>query len=323
MMSSTTATPSASPARSPLSRSSPCRRAEIAERLVAKECLRRAFISIGVPWWESPVPPDTHGEFGRTNEWTDNADRRTAIDDWLRTSPEVAEIAAAVARGPGCPAAADLEQFARSLLFTRIVAASGNQELSGDGLAERLAEGAVLPMYGMPSRSRFLFHELGRDFVRDIDRDLDLAITEFAPGSERTKDKRIHQPIGFTAPYLNRNGRWEPASNNPLPDRRWMQRCEQCHFTRTSDTEPAAPVCPECGCAGYNATSPAVPRVPVRCTARVPHEPRPRSRREGRGRGHGVRRCELGRVGSEPVHCNRGHEYRPGVFDFRSRLPGK
>ena len=61
--------------------------------------------------------------------------------------------------------------------------------------------------------------------VRDIDRDLDLAITEFAPGSERTKDKRIHQPIGFTAPYLYRNGRWEPASNDPLPDRRWMERC--------------------------------------------------------------------------------------------------
>ena len=75
-------------------------RAEIAERLVAKECLRRAFIAIGVHWWESPIPPDSHGEFGLTVAWTGDADRRAAIDDWLRTSPELHDIAAALRSGP-------------------------------------------------------------------------------------------------------------------------------------------------------------------------------------------------------------------------------
>jgi len=224
-------------------------RAEIAERLVAKECLRRAFVTAGVTWWESPIPPDSHGEFGLTAAWLDDPDRQEAIKDWLRTSPDVTHIAAALASGPGCPPAADLEQFARAHLYDRVLHASMNPELSGDGLAERLAEGAVLPMYGMPSRSRLLYHQLRAESASEIDRDLDLAITEFAPGSERTKDKRIHQPIGFTAPYLSRHGRWEPASDNPLPGRRWMERCERCHFTRTSDAEPADSVCPECGCA--------------------------------------------------------------------------
>src|SRR5262249_55419825 len=111
--------------------------------------------------------------------------------------------------------------------------------------------GAVLPMFGMPSRSRLLFHQLRStsDAAGQIDRDLDLAITEFAPGSERTKDKRIYLPIGFTAPYLYRNGRWEPVAGDPLAGRRWMQRCEQCHFTKTSDDEPNDAVCPQCGCA--------------------------------------------------------------------------
>lgn len=224
-------------------------RAEIAERLVAKECLRRAFLAAGVTWWESPTPPDTHGEFGTTVQWVGDPTRRQAIRAWLETSPEVAAIATAVANGAGCPPAGDLEAFARTDLFDKVAVAALNQELTGDGLAERLSEGAVLPMYGMPSRSRYLFHQLRGDTPSVIDRDLDLAITEFAPGAERTKDKRIHQPIGFSAPYLYRNGRWAPSDPDPLAGRRWMERCERCHFTRTSDVQPANAFCPECGCA--------------------------------------------------------------------------
>jgi hypothetical protein len=223
-------------------------RAEIAERLVAKEALRRGFRAAGIQWSESPVPPDSHGELGLTASWLTDPNRQAAIRDWLSASPEVADIASAIAKGPGCPPAAELESFARTRLFTRIVDAAQNLELSGDGLAERLAEGAVLPMYGMPSRSRLLFHQLRGESARQIDRDLDLAITEFAPGAERTKDKRIYQPIGFTAPYLPRNGRWEASSEDPLGQRRWMERCEECHFTSTSDAEPADDVCPQCGC---------------------------------------------------------------------------
>ena len=144
--------------------------------------------------------------------------------------------------------AADLEAYAREQLHDDISQAATNPELTGDGLAERLAEGAILPMYGMPSRSRLLFHQLRGNTSSEIDRDLDLAITEFAPGSERTKDKRIHVPIGFTAPYLYRRGRWEPSEPHPLAGRRWMQRCERCHFTRTTDDEPGNDTCPECGC---------------------------------------------------------------------------
>jgi DEAD/DEAH box helicase domain-containing protein len=223
-------------------------RIEIAERLVAKECLRRAFLAGGVQWWESSVPPDTHGEFGLAADWVSDISRQETIRGWLQSSPEVAEIAAAIATGPGTPTPSDLESFARTQLHSRVGAAAVNAELTGSGLAERLAEGAVLPMYGMPSRSRLLFHQLGGDAPSTIDRDLDLAVTEFAPGSERTKDKRIQRSIGFTAPYLYRNGRWEPTASDPLAGRRWMERCERCHYTSTSDDEPADTACPECGC---------------------------------------------------------------------------
>ena len=224
-------------------------RPEIARRLAAKECLRQAFLDSDVTCWETPRPPDSHGEFGLTATWNEEVGRREAIRKWLTQADAVVDVTSAIAMGPGSPSAPYLEAYVRSQLYEEICQAALNSELTGEGLAEVLAEGAILPMYGMPSRSRKLFHQFRGREVNHIDRDLDLAITEFAPGSERTKDKRIHRSIGFTSPYLYRNGRWEPSDLEPLPGRRWMQRCERCHFTITTDDEPQDDNCPQCDCA--------------------------------------------------------------------------
>lgn len=224
-------------------------RREIAERLMAKECLREAFRAAGVRWWESPVPPDSHGEFGLLINWVADPGRQATVRTWLAEAAEVRQIASALAAGTNnLVRTDDLVDFARHRLVDLIDEAAGNVELTGDGLGERLAEAAILPMFGMPSRVRELFHQLRGDRAYTIDRDLDLAVTEFAPGSQRTKDKRILESIGFTAPLLYRNGRWSPTEADPLPGLRWMSRCERCHFTRTADLEPADTTCPECGC---------------------------------------------------------------------------
>jgi DEAD/DEAH box helicase domain-containing protein len=226
-------------------------RPEIAERLIAKEALRRAFRGAGVHWSESPKPPDTHGEFGLVSNWLNDATRRENVRRWLQTSEEITQIASSLSHSPVPsidPAA--LESFARERLYDEIERAASNAELTGEGLAERLAEAAVLPMFGMPSRSRLLYHRLSGENAHTIDRDLDLAVTEFAPGSQRTKDKRIYRCIGFTAPLLYRAGRWSPASSDPLPGRRWMARCEWCHFTLTFENRPPDTNCRQCGRGG-------------------------------------------------------------------------
>ena len=85
-------------------------------------------------------------------------------------------------------------------------------------------------MYGMPSRVRLLYHGFrGQREALSIDRDLDLAITEFAPGSQKTKDKRVYTAIGFTGPLLP-DPAWHPATDNPFPRRMWMARCDQCQL---------------------------------------------------------------------------------------------
>lgn len=221
-------------------------RVEIARRLVAKACLAEAFRAAGVRWWNSPTPPDSHGEFGTVQDWRDTDGRRRAVQEWLSTAPEVPSIVDAILAGTARLAAAKLVEYVRNDLFEDIEKCANSAELFGAGLAERLAEGAILPMYGMPSRVRLLYHSLRRREALSIDRDLDLAITEFAPGSQKTKDKRVYTSIGFTAPLLF-DLKWHPASDNPFPRRMWMARCDQCHYVNTYSVAPEMPGCPDCG----------------------------------------------------------------------------
>jgi DEAD/DEAH box helicase domain-containing protein len=221
---------------------------EIARRLLAKEFLRRAFINADVRWWDSPTPPDTHGEFGTLKHWQDKESRRESVRQWLLNSPEVLHVVNNLLIGVKDIDPVDFENYARHDLFDKIQECANNKELTGKGLAERLAEGGVLPMFGMPSRVRDLYHHnpSGKG-IATIDRDLDLAVSEFAPGAEKTKDKRIYTSIGFTAPLLpDKNNGYAPADSDPLSQRRWMLRCQRCQHTDTSDNKFESKTCPKC-----------------------------------------------------------------------------
>ena len=221
-------------------------RAEIARRLVAKACLFEAFRDAGVRWWDSPTPPDSHGEFGTVVGWVNTADRRQAVEAWLSSSPQVPQIVDAILAGTEGVSSDELIMYVCQGLFADLETCANSVELAGDGLAEKLAEGAVLPMYGMPSRVRLLYHGFRGREALSIDRDLDLAITEFAPGSQKTKDKRVFTAIGFTCPLLP-DPTWHPVADDPFPRRMWMARCDLCHFVNTFNAEPAMAGCPDCG----------------------------------------------------------------------------
>jgi DEAD/DEAH box helicase domain-containing protein len=223
-------------------------RVEIVRRLIAKEALRRAFRAAGVRWWQSPIPPDSHGEFGQAAAYQTV---RATVEQWLTTSPDVPQLVKAMVSGVGGIDENALVTFVRSELPQIVAATINNSELGGVGAAERLAEGAVLPMYGMPSRTRLLYHNVNsrkREF-KTIDRDLDLAITEFAPGSQKTKDKRIYTAAGFTAPLLFVHNKVVPADKDPLGWRRWLAKCGACYYAKTHEQLPADQICPECGTA--------------------------------------------------------------------------
>jgi DEAD/DEAH box helicase domain-containing protein len=64
------------------------------------------------------------------------------------------------------------------------------------GLASALAENGVLPMYGMPTNVRVAYLRGGGE----VDRDAELALTEFAPSAELLKDKKYFPMTGITSP---------------------------------------------------------------------------------------------------------------------------
>lgn len=218
----------------------------IVKRLFVKECLRRAFKNANIHWWHADGKPDVHGEFGLAVDpdeaagWEQN---KPAVNSWIRDNKdEQRDILKALLGGENDSYITWLENG----LPNEIDNVAFSTEIAGNGLAERLAEGALLPMFGMPSRTRLLYHRLSGEKEYTIDRDLELAITEFAPGSQKTKDKAIHTAIGFTSP-LYYIGRWVAQHEDPLPYRRWIQRCKSCGYTSTSPERAPEDYCQGCG----------------------------------------------------------------------------
>ena len=229
-------------------------RPEIARRLVAKEVLRRAFLAEGARWSDSPGG-DTHGEFCTKDSW--DATFKPLIVDWLaRESGTIRSVADAVTRG----ASVDVDEMCQWIsndLVASIDQALAEESSDRSSLGEVLGNAGHLPMLGMPTRVRVLYLDLqeqewgeGEEGVASIDRELELAVTEFAPGSKRVKDKRIFECNGFSTPLLWDKvcKTWRPEPNGlALERQRLVLWCPDClHFDPASN--PSATCCPACGC---------------------------------------------------------------------------
>lgn len=128
---------------------------------------------------------------------------------------------------------------------------------SSGGLAQALAEAGHLPMYGMPTRVRDLYLGPARrqdpaGGWRTVDRDLDIAIHEFAPGSTLVLDKREYLSVGFT-PALA-----PPRPSDSAQDITVMQdsafgesfsmvECEVCNAWRRLEPDDHRDTCDACG----------------------------------------------------------------------------
>lgn len=233
--------------------------AQIAQRLTAKECLRRAFLDVGAWWGEYDERPDTHGEFGTI---ADFPSRRDGVKAWLQDSSNdvtVAGICSIVTSASGV-SPEQVEDYLRddgpNGLMARVDTAMVSGEFVERNTANRLAEAGILPMYGMPTRVRPLYFDVPKNGTFDdpkaIDRELDVAITEFEPEAQRTKDKRTYRPSGLVGSlrWNYKDRRWE--AGDPIPYRRWQAFCPACMFLDEERHVPGnqasfAAECPDCG----------------------------------------------------------------------------
>ena len=117
-------------------------------------------------------------------------------------------------------------------------------------LSEFLAENGILPLQGMPTRIRNLIHGFKKITegntvegyeATTIDRDLGIAIYDFAPGSQKTKDKGVVQAIGFTPnitgiKYRHDTESWEAETmhSDAFSSRVWMKQDKSTMKIHTS-----------------------------------------------------------------------------------------
>ena len=226
-------------------------RQEIAQRLVIKEVLRTFFRNSNISGLDFLKNPDSHGEFGTVEDWREDKDERQGkIKQQLKNfSNSEMDIINKITFGIKEDEInkEDIKNFIKEKLFNEINKSCENQS-SNMGLAEALAEKNLLPMFGMPSRVRYLYHgfpKKNQEF-QTIDRDLELAVSDFAPGAQKTKDKKIHTAIGFTSPLYYSNKKIK--TEDPISERKWIFRCEGCRYIESKPSEKELnPKCLKCG----------------------------------------------------------------------------
>jgi hypothetical protein len=154
-----------------------------------------------------------------------------------------------------------LDRSEPSVLMAEIMGLSAQKPRVRSGLAQFLAEQGLLPMYGMPTRVRNLYLGVRREpgVVPEeydwsaMDRDLEMAIYEFAPGSVLVKDKARHRAIGFTGPLSEpeRRGRdvvVDPPKSNWFGEATHVGWCAACGAASHKTDRPGASVrCGDCG----------------------------------------------------------------------------
>ena len=218
--------------------------ARIAERLLRKDRLVRAFRWLEERhraqsgFWAGDLvrPVDVHGDFIPAVSLLDQKLRQ----QWLRWLRE-----ALLATETDCLRTRDaldrqrprsglnvqpLELEDIDTLLTRLQAGLGRIGANTVGLAAHLATEGLLPMYGLPTRSRDLIIGTsdGGQTLRMLNRDLEIAIHEFAPGNVLLHDKQEHLCLGLT-PRIGRPGNdWQTLQEHPWDRRFRLGCCPHC-----------------------------------------------------------------------------------------------
>ncbi|ENP7380576.1 DEAD/DEAH box helicase [Vibrio parahaemolyticus] len=240
---------------------------DISLRLLRKAWLTRAFQILrdedGARYPGDVVAPDIHGEFIPAALFYDDSTNWSAR--LLRAANQTINFAKDVAKslGQGKPEILDsligyTESTTKLLEEIKHFKSEGkNRDL---GLGQFLAECALLPMFGMPTRIRPLYLGMksknGKDPEWDaVDRDLDIAIYEFSPGQILVRDKRLHKSIGVTSSL----GFIQPSREGnkliPEPVSQWwtdtemLADCPHCGALQSKfiDNVAADQVCSDCG----------------------------------------------------------------------------
>lgn len=235
-------------------------------RVLRKEILRSAFININL---ENSSSDSVHGEFGASEDW--QRLYRSQVENWIiapENDPIIRRIIRALSiQTPWQSDQAKQDDWYAYLLnkfIEEIDQIASDTSYTQRALSERLANAGLLPMFGFPTRVRILHTSWPFNARRllegsAVDRDLDIAISQFAPDSQTVKDKAVHTALGVVNLFPQGGGGigvdsgFYPALNEPNYKIGLCAVCRavipQSNLTNTvRESDPIQiEVCPVCG----------------------------------------------------------------------------
>ena len=233
----------------------------IIKRVFVKDLLRLAFTHLATKE-DKKFHDSVHGEFGSAAKWGMRVEEVTAWLDSPCNESSIRAILDALRVGTywsgasGVGFCGQMLAYARGPLIGEISRIADDSTYHQEALSERLAHAGLLPMFGFPTDSRLLFTELPRKanpwppVHGIIDRDLSIAISQFAPGSQTVKDKTLHNACGVTEffPLGNRihnDSGFAPPLPGPNPTN--LHICSDCQSVQFDEDRTEAFSCQVCG----------------------------------------------------------------------------
>ena len=218
---------------------------DIIKRVLAKEILFHAFPQHSV---ETANERNVHGAFGKASDWSTN---REKLSEWIKTQQgqvqQIVQVLTAQTELGLQNVTDELMNWVTNELEADINECIESHEHKDDALSQVLAESGLLPMFGFPTGVRYLYHQKPRvsnwpPISGVVDRDIELAISQFAPGSETIKDKKIHTSIGLVS--YKRDGN-EVVTDSGISHEKMIGFCENCKavFEEAREDDNCCEIC--------------------------------------------------------------------------------
>lgn len=216
---------------------------DIARRIINKQVLREVFNNK-----KSEDNKAVHGDFGTVKEWESN---KPILEEWLcNNKNRIGTIIGIIFKNtpldtPEQKSIAFSEVLKLPAIIDDII--FNKPEFNQPNLSERIAAAGLLPMFGFPTQVRYLYgsKQEGRTGKDIIDRNQEIALSQFAPGTETVKDKKVLKAVGFID-YEYSSGFARSTDGLNVLQGKKLYYCENCNISMVDD-DSSTFVCPACG----------------------------------------------------------------------------
>jgi DEAD/DEAH box helicase domain-containing protein len=220
----------------------------IVKRMIIRTIMGQAFKSFELTYNELDNS-DNHGEFGYVVDYVNT--NKSNLENWIAENEGdiIHTIRYFVDDRDNYFVNCiknDLINEINMILFND----DGTNKTNQTSLAQALAEGGMLPMFGMPSAVREFYHSFSLNHktnqreIKSMSRDIEMAISEFAPGQIRTKDKAKYISRGLTQTLVNNYGNLKYMFNKvePLSNRINLTAEESAAYNLNPNTPTIIPI---------------------------------------------------------------------------------